>query len=363
MSFQLEISYQGTVQSFPFSQDAITLGRDKGCHLVFDHPTVSRQHARIVKESYGGYTLHVLSQSGLTAVNGTAVQGTLPLQGGETINLGQMSFVFRPTSQPAPGAQAPPSHPPAAALTPSLSSWDQMIEPEPQAPAPLPPPQKPKPAGGYWDQAGAEEEEHSEVRELSDYEKMQRAQQKGEKSEGGTNPLLLAVGALGLVAMMYMLFFDSSGAQEQIMVEELEPEGSLKIMVECSGAPECESLAESRFSLAKRSYEHVEVRYENAFDAYKAVLEGKALLEQGKLTTSPSLKEAEKIEKAVGQRLDRIFKDQKIFFKQSEQALSNQGMWQAIDMVKSTFQSGKSTKEYKWAMKKEQELNKKGITR
>ena len=100
MSFKLFYEQDG--RELEFQNASVTIGRDASNDLHLDHPTISRQHALIV-ENPSGYELIVLSKSGLTAVNGGQVQGTVPLSHGTKLHFGQMAFEFR-TANGAPAA-------------------------------------------------------------------------------------------------------------------------------------------------------------------------------------------------------------------------------------------------------------------
>ena len=102
--FWLEFDNQGGRQRFDFNQMTVSIGRDPGSDFHLDHPTVSRQHALIV-ENRGNHQLVVLSKSGLTAINGQTVSGTVDLRPGQLIQLGELQFVFQ--AQQSMGIDAP----------------------------------------------------------------------------------------------------------------------------------------------------------------------------------------------------------------------------------------------------------------
>ncbi len=91
--FWLEFDNQGSRQRFDFNQMSVSIGRDPSSDFHLDHPTVSRQHALIV-QGQGTHQLVVLSQNGLTAINGQKVGGTVDLRAGQLIQLGELQFVF-----------------------------------------------------------------------------------------------------------------------------------------------------------------------------------------------------------------------------------------------------------------------------
>jgi hypothetical protein len=102
-SFWLEFDRDGQRQQYNFDAQSVTVGREQSSDLFLDHPTVSRQHA-VFKADMRGIRLVVLSKSGLTAVNGSPVQGEVDLADGSQVHFGQMAFVFRANqARPATG--------------------------------------------------------------------------------------------------------------------------------------------------------------------------------------------------------------------------------------------------------------------
>jgi pSer/pThr/pTyr-binding forkhead associated (FHA) protein len=66
----------GAAQPLELDQEVIAIGRDPSCEVVLAHPSVSRSHARIIREG----TLFFLED--LASATGTALNGT-PLRRGE----------------------------------------------------------------------------------------------------------------------------------------------------------------------------------------------------------------------------------------------------------------------------------------
>ncbi|MFL6111602.1 MAG: FHA domain-containing protein [Catenulispora sp.] len=89
-------------------KDAFTIGRSSGNDLKLDHPSVSREHARIVRES-GSYFLEDLgSLNGVRVDTGTGPQdaerirgGKARLQDGSVVFVGDVALIFE---QPRPAA-------------------------------------------------------------------------------------------------------------------------------------------------------------------------------------------------------------------------------------------------------------------
>src|SRR5690554_1442082 len=98
-SFWLEHEENGQTRDFSFNSTTVSIGRDKACDFVLDHPTVSRKHA-VIAYKHGSFYLVVLSRSGLTAIDGQAVQGEVLLYDSSNLNLGQLQFRFRSDDAP-----------------------------------------------------------------------------------------------------------------------------------------------------------------------------------------------------------------------------------------------------------------------
>jgi hypothetical protein len=92
-SFRLDLEFDGRVQSLTFDRPSVTIGRDPDSDVFLDHPTVSRQHSLIVG-SPQGYSLVVLSQNGLTGVDGNKVEGSVAIQNGARLQFGQFLATF-----------------------------------------------------------------------------------------------------------------------------------------------------------------------------------------------------------------------------------------------------------------------------
>jgi pSer/pThr/pTyr-binding forkhead associated (FHA) protein len=81
--------------SLVLDRPVLTIGRSSGNDLVLVDGLVSRHHAQIRQE--GGTTaLHDLDSKNGTFVNGQRVRGSIPLQPGDVIRVGQTELVFRP---------------------------------------------------------------------------------------------------------------------------------------------------------------------------------------------------------------------------------------------------------------------------
>lgn len=100
-SFRFDYDQNGNSQSFSFDAQSTSVGREQSQDFVLDHPTVSRQHAVVVDDGGGQFRLVVLSEGGMTAVDGRRVQGEARLYDGSEVFLGKLKFTFRSAEAPA----------------------------------------------------------------------------------------------------------------------------------------------------------------------------------------------------------------------------------------------------------------------
>jgi hypothetical protein len=127
----------------------VTLGRE-GCDVVLADPEVSRRHAAL-RESGKGIAIEDLGSTNGTFVNEARITGTVALNDGDTIRLGDTvlrlrvaAAAARPDAQPA--AQQPAAAPPAEPAAAAPSDGRRGDVPRPSASAimpavPLPPPE------------------------------------------------------------------------------------------------------------------------------------------------------------------------------------------------------------------------------
>ncbi|MFH1732422.1 MAG: ATPase, T2SS/T4P/T4SS family [Planctomycetota bacterium] len=88
------------------------IGKKASCHLVLDRVNISREHCELTASSAGHVIRDLKSRNG-TYVNGTKVEGEVPLPDGSVIQLGDFTLLFRSEAEagrPA-GAKAPPQQP------------------------------------------------------------------------------------------------------------------------------------------------------------------------------------------------------------------------------------------------------------
>lgn len=75
------------------------IGRSGSADVVLDFPSVSRNHAAILRDDKGNWTLFPLQSKNGTEHNGDAVADSVPLQAADVINLGGLELYFYPQSE------------------------------------------------------------------------------------------------------------------------------------------------------------------------------------------------------------------------------------------------------------------------
>lgn len=73
---------------------ALSIGRVSGNELVLDDPTVSAYHANLIRDGSDTWSITDLGSSNGTRVNGSYIQGTMPLVAGSLVMLGNTRMVF-----------------------------------------------------------------------------------------------------------------------------------------------------------------------------------------------------------------------------------------------------------------------------
>jgi FHA domain-containing protein/uncharacterized protein DUF1707 len=87
--------------TFPPGPDtSFTIGRDNRCDLYIDDMTVSRLHARLVRDAEGWHLSDLGSTNG-TRLNGWRVRAAVPVRPGDLILFGSVAFIVRPGASPS----------------------------------------------------------------------------------------------------------------------------------------------------------------------------------------------------------------------------------------------------------------------
>jgi len=75
-----------------------TLGRSPQADVVLEYPTISRQHAALIRDPHDQWTVYDLDSKGGVAVNGKPVEDAAPIQYGDVLSLGGVETVLLPVS-------------------------------------------------------------------------------------------------------------------------------------------------------------------------------------------------------------------------------------------------------------------------
>lgn len=75
-----------------------TVGRAGSCDVTLNYPTVSRQHAALIRSEDGAWTVYDLESKGGVTVNGETVEGSAALDYGAVLGLGGVETVLLPVS-------------------------------------------------------------------------------------------------------------------------------------------------------------------------------------------------------------------------------------------------------------------------
>lgn len=421
-SFWIEIEHNGAMQNFPFEgKSDVCFGRDQMADFVLDHPTVSRQHARIQHNPQSGYSLLVMSQGGLTAVDGQRVSGHVPIYDGSVLNFGQIRMIFRShEAQPKPGGGfgAPPGQPSGFGAPPGQTGGFGAPPGQPSgfgappgqagggfgappgqpsggfgaaAQQPAPPQQPAQPIGGgfsgfnaappnpeddssiggeaasLWDQIAAEGEAELEedglgdAPQVSDFERMNQAQAKAD--EGGTNPALIIVTLLALGGVGYLFLAPPEGPQKIKNVGT--PAGPLKcddmtVQVKCIGKEDCLEQALAEFKIGQQLYEKQDTRVSNLFESFRKMRQAEELLKQGNLEIPPEMKALGDQKQRSCDELNTKFKKYGVDYKFREGRDMHDNMAEILISLQNIFPD-KASGPYKWAELRETEMRSKGI--
>ena len=91
-------------QTFTLDADETTIGRSQGNTIILQDATISRNHARIVREA-GGYVIEDLGSTSGTTVDGTRAERQL-LKSGSIVRVGETALAFEVEGAPAAAEDA-----------------------------------------------------------------------------------------------------------------------------------------------------------------------------------------------------------------------------------------------------------------
>lgn len=404
-SFWLEYTQDGQQRQFSFDSGNVTVGRDKAADFVLDHPTVSRQHAMIQAARHGGFQLVVLSQGGLTAIDGGPVYGEVPLFDGSEIHFGQLSFTFRsndaprrpdPTANPAILGFAPSAVPhaqPVAATAASSSGgidWSTPAEPDPapwgqaaggqpaagqfqpayQPPAQAAPPQpSPTADGGIvsWDQIAASADAMGDDRDgRTDFERIQAAQAKAEQQGKGTNPAVVIIGIALIVGTLGWTFWPTSNGVTGGEGPErpLEDEPFIKWVegdIDCVGTANCTAQALAAYKLGSELADKATTDIKNPYEAYKQFDRAQRLLEVAGITTlPPEMANVTARQAQLQDGLEAKFRQARANVHNHRTRKMYREMARELESLQAFFPD-KRAKYYQWAVKVEREMKDQGV--
>lgn len=365
-SFRLEYDEEEDGREFSFDGSSITVGRDRSSDFVLDHPTVSRQHAVVVDDGGGAFRLVVLSEGGLTAVDGEEVSGEVELYDGSRIYFGELAFRFRSSEAPvrsAPagsagrgdwersGRSSPARGKPtdtAAEGTPGSSTSDSLTGPGSGGAAEI----------ESWDEiaesaadSGSAAVSSGTVGEGADrFSSSAGKSGSKESEEEQTDPLLVGVALLLSAGLLAVAFWpDEKGGGIASSGEEGTEETSMKIQVDCLSDEECMSEARRVHRVGAEYLEKQDAEIGNLFKGYKRLLETRAYLEKAGRSSPPEeMSDLEsEIEKAAGE-LERIFRNYRVKYKSAAKNDRHRDMARALHTIQQYFPD-KTAREYRWA--------------
>ena len=175
MRVQLVVKNPGKQQgmAIPISVRQFLIGREEGCQLRPASELISKRHCAILIDAQGIFVEDFKSTNG-TRINGTAIQGRVPVKHGDTLSVGTLDFELQvlataATAQPkpasAPAGAAKPGNIAGPTPIPSTSKIVQAMagqvgaapaqakpaapapsEQKPAAPAPVPTPKSAEPS-------------------------------------------------------------------------------------------------------------------------------------------------------------------------------------------------------------------------
>ena len=132
-----------TGQAFDLNKPVMTIGREANNDIVVEDAQVSRHHVRLTQQG-AGYVVEDLGSTNGTFLNGQRVFGVRPLNGGDTLGVGD-TIVFRVMGVAGAGETVVAHQQPQPA---TLSYGAPPPPPEPGYGAPPPPPPPPPPQKG-----------------------------------------------------------------------------------------------------------------------------------------------------------------------------------------------------------------------
>lgn len=89
---------------FLLDQDSVTAGRHPDSDIFLDDISVSRRHATFARQG-GGYVVSDMGSLNGTYVNRDRIEGSIPLSGGDEVQLGKYRLIYFPGTVTSEGGQ------------------------------------------------------------------------------------------------------------------------------------------------------------------------------------------------------------------------------------------------------------------
>jgi hypothetical protein len=89
------------------------IGRSRATDALLDYPTVSRNHAALIRDAQGSWRIYDLKSKTGVSVNGREIVESVPVQSGDVISLGGVEMTFVAISKRKEREQALRRHKPA----------------------------------------------------------------------------------------------------------------------------------------------------------------------------------------------------------------------------------------------------------
>lgn len=97
------------------------IGRNKACDALMEYPTISRNHAALIRNGKGEWKIYDLKSKSGIQVNGVDVEGSLDVAHGDTITMGGVGFTFLVRSDEELARQAASRTKPGGEVKPGLT--------------------------------------------------------------------------------------------------------------------------------------------------------------------------------------------------------------------------------------------------
>lgn len=98
-----------------------TIGRSKSSDVALEYPTISRNHAALIRDADGNWQIYDLNSKGGVCVNEEKIEGSAPVKSGDSISLGGVELMFWPRSQNEEREQSQSRQRPGKVFRPSVT--------------------------------------------------------------------------------------------------------------------------------------------------------------------------------------------------------------------------------------------------